>query len=93
MADHLAANPSGETNNYNDLSYYLDHCTDADKEGLGISDAETIDDWIEIWQGEAETQKNFILKVNCVAIENVVEAAMKMVAVSIVALAFAASTF
>ena len=51
----------GTVPNYDDLQNFLDTVPGA-KEKMG---AENVDEWIEAWEGDADTQKEFILKVGC----------------------------
>ena len=52
------------TNNYADLQNFLDYNESA-RSDLGLQPGDNVDEWIEAWNGDAETQKNFLLTVAC----------------------------
>ena len=53
------------TNNYADLQNFLDKHEGA-RESLSLDSDDNVDEWIEIWNGDVETQKNFLITVACV---------------------------
>ena len=51
---HMAANPDGTTNNYDDLTLWLSYNEEA-REDLGLGPDDTVDDWIVAWGSNQET--------------------------------------
>ena len=48
MQDHLANNPNGVTDNYEDLARFLEYNPDS-REFLGLGPNDDIDDWLVLW--------------------------------------------
>ena len=59
------------TNNYADLQNFLDY-NDSARTDLGLQPGDNVDEWITAWNGDKETQKNFLLTVACMDDENAV---------------------
>ena len=58
---HFAMNPDGLTTNYDDLKYTLES-VEGVKETFNV---ETVDEWLEVWGSDADTQEDFVLSMNC----------------------------
>ena len=54
----------GSTNNYADLQNFLDY-HEGVRPNLGLEEGDNVDEWITKWQGDADTQKNFMITVAC----------------------------
>merc|ERR1719181_1426486 len=63
-AANEAEGPIG--NNYTDLQIFLDTADEATLAAFELFPGDTVEDWIYVWDGDAETQKNFMINVSCV---------------------------